>query len=136
MWKLTNYRRFCRRRSQTDNLTFSLLADRAKAIKTKAVINESPTEKLIRELREENQRLLEQLKQGGGAMVIQGEPGQPQTVGVSEEGFITCFSVNLKPFMYTRLQQRCYLKKASHERRDPPSLLVHKYRISTISCKW
>jgi hypothetical protein len=42
-------------------------ADRAKQIKTKAVVNESPTEKLIRELREENERLALLLKQGGGA---------------------------------------------------------------------
>lgn len=42
------------------------LADRAKAIKTKAVVNESPTDKLIRELREENARLLERLKLAGG----------------------------------------------------------------------
>ena len=61
-------------------------ADRAKAIKTKAVVNESPTEKLIRELREENQRLLEQLKMGGQPIMMQGEPGQPQMVGISEEG--------------------------------------------------
>jgi len=40
-------------------------ADRAKAIKTKAVVNESPTEKLIRELREENAKLMEELKKGG-----------------------------------------------------------------------
>ena len=43
----------------------TLTADRAKAIKTQAVVNESPTEKLIRELREENARLMEQLKSGG-----------------------------------------------------------------------
>lgn len=41
-------------------------ADRAKSIKTKAVVNESPTDKLIRELREENARLLEKLKLAGG----------------------------------------------------------------------
>ena len=46
---------------------FQFSADRAKQIKTSAVINESPTDKLIRELREENQRLMELLKQGGGA---------------------------------------------------------------------
>lgn len=46
---------------------FKFSADRAKQIKTSAVINESPTDKLIRELREENQRLMELLKQGGGA---------------------------------------------------------------------
>ena len=67
-------------------------ADRAKAIKTKAVVNESPTEKLIRELREENQRLLDQLKgQGPGQpIVIQGEPGEPQMVGISEDGALLC----------------------------------------------
>lgn len=32
-------------------------ADRAKKIKNKAVVNENPVEKLIRELREENERL-------------------------------------------------------------------------------
>lgn len=65
-----------------------LAADRAKAIKTKAVVNESPTEKLIRELREENQRLLDQLKMSGGGqpIMMQGEPGEPQIVGISEEG--------------------------------------------------
>lgn len=42
-----------------------LVADRAKSIKTKAVVNESPTEKLIRELKEENARLLAQLKGAG-----------------------------------------------------------------------
>ena len=55
-------------------------ADRAKAIKTKAVVNESPTDKLIRELREENQKLLEMLKAGGT-----GTP-QESTKGYSEDG--------------------------------------------------
>ena len=32
-------------------------ADRAKQIKNKATVNESPTDKLIRELREENERM-------------------------------------------------------------------------------
>ena len=49
--------------------SFIFLADRAKAIKTKAVINESPTDKLIRELREENKKLMDQLKKGGGVGV-------------------------------------------------------------------
>ena len=62
------------------------LADRAKSIKTKAVVNESPTEKLIRELREENLKLMEQLKMAGQPIIVPGEPGQPQLVGVSEEG--------------------------------------------------
>jgi hypothetical protein len=43
-------------------------ADRAKQIKTKAVVNENPTEKLIRELKEENAKLMEMLSApaGGG----------------------------------------------------------------------
>ncbi|XP_050405735.1 kinesin-like protein KIF28P [Patella vulgata] len=40
-------------------------ADRAKKIQNNAVINESPTERLIRELKEENDRLLEMLKSHG-----------------------------------------------------------------------
>ena len=48
-------------------------ADRAKSIKTKAVVNESATDKLIRELREENARLQEMLKKG--AQNIKATPG-------------------------------------------------------------
>ncbi|XP_022241347.1 kinesin-like protein KIF28P [Limulus polyphemus] len=40
-------------------------ADRAKQIKTVATINEDPTEKLIRELREENEKLKKTLDHGG-----------------------------------------------------------------------
>jgi len=40
-------------------------ADRAKAVKTVAVVNESPTDKLIRELREENEKLKKLLESGG-----------------------------------------------------------------------
>ena len=40
------------------------------------MINESPTDKLIRELREENQRLMELLKQGGGGAVAAAMIGQ------------------------------------------------------------
>ena len=43
---------------------YTILADRAKSIKTKAVINESETDKLIRELREENARLQALLTKG------------------------------------------------------------------------
>ncbi|XP_076461788.1 kinesin-like protein KIF28 [Babylonia areolata] len=50
-----------------ETLSTLRFADRAKQIKTSAIVNESPTDKLIRELREENQRLMELLKQGGGA---------------------------------------------------------------------
>eukprot|EP01137_Pigoraptor_chileana_P032728 Opistho-2@22588 len=53
-----------------ETLSTLRFADRAKRIKTQAVINENPTEKLIRELKEENARLLAMLKGGappGGA---------------------------------------------------------------------
>eukprot|EP00039_Didymoeca_costata_P024122 m.9333 g.9333 ORF g.9333 m.9333 type:complete len:1041 (-) comp4048_c0_seq2:54-3176(-) len=49
-----------------ETLSTLRFADRAKQIKTKAVVNESPTDKLIRELREENARLQAML--GGGAV--------------------------------------------------------------------
>lgn len=41
-------------------------ADRAKQIKNKAVVNENPADKLIRELKEENERLKAALAKGGG----------------------------------------------------------------------
>ena len=49
-----------------ETLSTLRFADRAKAIKTKAVVNESPTEKIIRELREENAQLLAKLKAATG----------------------------------------------------------------------
>lgn len=42
-------------------------ADRAKKIKNAAIVNESPQDKLIRELKEENERLKKSLGPGGGA---------------------------------------------------------------------
>lgn len=57
-------------------------------------MNESPTDKLIRELREENARLMDQLKKGG-VVIVQGESQGPQEPGgPSEEG--SCW-----PFLYT-----------------------------------
>lgn len=47
-------------------------ADRAKSIKNKAVVNESETEKLIRELKEENDRL-KKMMEGGGFTGEEGE---------------------------------------------------------------
>lgn len=41
-------------------------ADRAKQIKNAAVVNENETDKLIRQLKEENERLKKQLGGGGG----------------------------------------------------------------------
>ena len=53
-------------------ITFlSFVADRAKAIKTKATVNESPTDKLIRELKEEIARL----KKGGATAGGGGDGG-------------------------------------------------------------
>lgn len=40
-----------------ESLSTLRYADRAKQIKTKAIVNEDPTEKMIRELQEENKRL-------------------------------------------------------------------------------
>jgi hypothetical protein len=60
-----------------ETLSTLRFADRAKAIKTKAVVNETPTERLIRELREENLRLMEMLK-GGGPV-----PDLPPVAGAS-----------------------------------------------------
>ena len=55
---------------------FCLSADRAKAIKTKAVVNESPTDKLIRELKEENKKLQEMLKKGGSGGAAKVDDGK------------------------------------------------------------
>lgn len=43
-------------------------ADRAKKIQNKAVVNESPQDKLIRELKEENERLKKELAGKGGSI--------------------------------------------------------------------
>ena len=40
------------------------IADRAKQIKTKATVNEDPTDKLIRELRDQNEKLRAQMAGG------------------------------------------------------------------------
>ena len=48
-------------------------ADRAKQIKNKATVNENPMDKLLRELREENDRLKKML--GGGGMQDQSTKG-------------------------------------------------------------
>ncbi|XP_076366810.1 kinesin-like protein KIF28 isoform X1 [Tachypleus tridentatus] len=52
-------------------------ADRAKQIKTLATINEDPTEKLIRELREENEKLKKSL-QSGRFGLSDGKPGMSE----------------------------------------------------------
>ncbi|KAK0427687.1 hypothetical protein QR680_010367 [Steinernema hermaphroditum] len=49
-----------------ETLSTLRFADRAKSIKTNAVVNESATERMIRELKEENQRLQTLIQKGGG----------------------------------------------------------------------
>ena len=68
-------------------------ADRAKQIKTSAKVNEDPTEKLIRELKEENDKLMEMLKkaQAGEAVNLSADDDDDddddkQKEGMSEEG--------------------------------------------------
>jgi hypothetical protein len=53
-------------------------ADRAKQIKSKAVVNENPTEKLIRELKEANEKMKAQLAAGSANIEI------GETTGMSE----------------------------------------------------
>ena len=48
-------------------------ADRAKQIKNKAVVNENPQDKLVRELKEENEKLKAQLAAAGGPRETIGE---------------------------------------------------------------
>ena len=50
------------RKNKSRSTSFS--ADRAKQIKTKATVNEDPTDKLIRELKEQNEKLRSQLSGG------------------------------------------------------------------------
>lgn len=68
-----------------ETLSTLRFADRAKAIKTQAVVNESPTDKLIRELREENLRLQELLKKGGVTAVIAAAGGDDSSKQSPEE---------------------------------------------------
>ncbi|KAK6165825.1 hypothetical protein SNE40_022663 [Patella caerulea] len=68
-----------------ETLSTLRFADRAKAIKTSAIVNESPTDKLIRELREENQRLMDMLKSGGGGASLEMGGGGQGKSGYSED---------------------------------------------------
>lgn len=58
-------------------------ADRAKQIKTVAVVQENPTDKLIRELREENARL-QKLVAAGGDPTTGAIPAQAPSQGITE----------------------------------------------------
>ena len=67
-------------------LAFFRYADRAKKIKNKAVVNENPMDKLIRELREENEKLKKFLD--GGGVPAQDVGGGGKTL--SSEGEYIC----------------------------------------------
>ena len=60
-----------------------MIADRAKQIKTKSSVNEDPTEKLIRELQEENERLKKAIE-SGNLTIIKGDDEDDEDM--SEEG--------------------------------------------------
>ena len=51
-------------------------ADRAKSIKNKATVNENPIDKLIRELREENEKLKKAMQ--GGTIEVAGGAGMSE----------------------------------------------------------
>lgn len=64
-------------------------ADRAKKIQNKAVVNESPQDKMIRMLQEENERLKKELAMkggaGGGSMGGGGDPEAERKLKEMEE---------------------------------------------------
>ena len=62
------------------------LADRAKQIKTKATVNEDPVEALIRELKEQNEKLKAQL--AGGHVDIKDMRDDDDDDNISPEGKI------------------------------------------------
>ena len=87
-------------------------ADRAKQIKTSAKVNEDPTEKLIRELKEENDKLMEMLKkaQAGEAVKISADDDDDddddddgQKEGLSEEG------KNLFHVLFVQICSECFI---------------------------
>ena len=63
-------------------------ADRAKKIKNKAVVNENPMDKLIRELKEENEKLKKSL-QGGGVPEVGGGALSAEGASICLQAFWT-----------------------------------------------
>jgi hypothetical protein len=60
-------------------------AERAKRIKNKAVVNENPTDKMIRELKEENDRLKAMLQSGGVSIGAGGAAADPEARRLVDE---------------------------------------------------
>ncbi|XP_065676074.1 kinesin-like protein KIF28 [Hydra vulgaris] len=60
-------------------------ADRAKKIKNKAVVNENPMDKLIRELKEENEKLKKAMQSGDFSSLMAGVGGGESGGGMTEE---------------------------------------------------
>ena len=65
-------------------ISLVLTADRAKQIKTKATVNEDPVEQMIRELKEENEKLRAKLK--GGKLDKEDMVAMGASEGMSDEG--------------------------------------------------
>jgi len=68
-----------------ESLSTLKFADRVKRIKTSAVVNESPTDKLIRELREENAKLMKMLGGGGIPEPVESSGGPVAMTGEEKE---------------------------------------------------
>eukprot|EP00056_Hartaetosiga_gracilis_P019456 m.14277 g.14277 ORF g.14277 m.14277 type:complete len:965 (-) comp7711_c0_seq1:436-3330(-) len=68
-----------------ETLSTLRFADRVKSIKTQAIVNETPTEKLIRELREENQRLLDLLGGKAPSNVADGGNSSEQSMDLKRQ---------------------------------------------------
>lgn len=92
-----------------------LTADRAKQIKCKAIVNEDPTEKLIADLKAENERLKKQLAAGGGggggapaAGGAAGDPADVQKLKQEEETMRKQLEENEKNM---KLMQQSYEEK-------------------------
>ena len=79
---------------------FTFIADRAKQIKTTASVNEDPTEKLIRNLKEENDRLKEMLEKANAGEKVgridekqdDDDDDDDDNEGLSEEGIVSARS--------------------------------------------
>lgn len=69
-----------------ETLSTLRFADRVKQIKNQAIVNETPTERLIRELKEENARLMEMLKKGGVDSAMLSSLALAASGGSGEEG--------------------------------------------------